>query len=239
MQHHLLVVGLYTIIEIEMRDIAADQHQIAAFVSHRMAAYMAGTISAFNINQFVLRMKMPVEQIVESRIAQQAKGNPKTAVIVATLSTDVGRRSSSSPEKKSNLIDLASSILLPSSVHHYLRPLIDVSIRRDERFTMEHLIHIIAFSEEDDVTLEYLRVMTAGEPKSFEICTTFSIPTRCANFTAGMFNDLERAPVKETIPLNFFSLFWGVQVPEPGILISKASSRIRSFGLYPCSRAAA
>ena len=54
-----------------------------------------------------------------------------------------------------------------------------------------------------------------------------------------MFNDLERASVKETIPLNFFSLFWGVQMPEPGILISKASSRIRSFGLYPCSRAAA
>ena len=56
---------------------------------------------------------------------------------------------------------------------------------------------------------------------------------------AGMFNVLERAAVKETIPLNFFSLFWGVQMPEPGILISKASSRIRSFGLYPCSRAAA
>jgi hypothetical protein len=64
-------LGPDAVIKVEVRDVGTDQDQVTVCIGCYMVPYMAGTAGPLNIDQFVFRVEMPEEQVVEFRVMQQ------------------------------------------------------------------------------------------------------------------------------------------------------------------------
>lgn len=60
-------------IKIQVWDIGSNKHKVTSLVVGDMIANMPFGIGTFNIYQFQLRMKVPIEQVVQFRVVQQPK----------------------------------------------------------------------------------------------------------------------------------------------------------------------
>ena len=59
LQHNLIVLGLQSVIKVEMRNVGANQHQITFQIARHMLAYMPDSCLRLDVNQLNLRMIMP------------------------------------------------------------------------------------------------------------------------------------------------------------------------------------
>lgn len=61
-------------VKIEVGNVAANQHQVTAFVFRNMVAHMALGRGALNIDQLQFWVKMPIEEMAQLGVVQQPKG---------------------------------------------------------------------------------------------------------------------------------------------------------------------
>ena len=73
MQYFLNVNRLYPVVKIQVGNIGANKDQVAFLKIGNTVPHMSGGAGAFNIDQLVLWMKMPIEQMVQTREVQKSE----------------------------------------------------------------------------------------------------------------------------------------------------------------------